>query len=134
MSRLPIMSALILADTDLLVDFLRGNQKALDYVAQRSTKIVLSAVAVAELYAGVKGNSEMDELDEFISLFPVLPVTAEIAKAGGLYKQQFAASHGTGLADALIAATAEAHDAQLKTLNTKHFPMLKGLKAPYRKP
>jgi len=37
------------------------------------------------------------------------------------------------LADALMAATAVTEDAELKTLNTKHYPMLKGLKAPYIK-
>jgi predicted nucleic acid-binding protein len=37
---------------------------------------------VAELYAGVKDNEERKELDEFVELFPILPVTPEIAKMG----------------------------------------------------
>ena len=41
--------------------------------------------------------------------------------------------HEVGLADAVIAATAESLGAELKTLNVKHFPMLKGLKPPYVK-
>jgi hypothetical protein len=35
--------------------------------------------------------------------------------------------------DALIAATATAGNAELKTLNVKHYPMFKGLKPPYKK-
>ena len=35
--------------------------------------------------------------------------------------------------DAIIAATAEAERADLKTLNVKHYPMIKGLKPAYRK-
>jgi predicted nucleic acid-binding protein len=88
---------------------------------------------VAELYAGVKDNEERKELDEFVELFPILPVTPEIAKMGGLYKRDYFKTHGIGLADALTAATAKIHNANLKTLNIKHFPMFKGLKPPFKK-
>ncbi len=43
------------------------------------------------------------------------------------------ASHGVGLADAIVAGTAESQGAELKTLNTKHYPMLRGLRLPYAK-
>ena len=41
--------------------------------------------------------------------------------------------HGVGLADALLAATAESENAELKTLNTKHYPMFQDLKPAYTK-
>jgi hypothetical protein len=63
----------------------------------------------------------------------VIPVTSEIARAGGLYKRDFGKSHGVGLADAIIAATCEAENAELKTLNIKHYPMIKSLTPPYKK-
>jgi len=53
--------------------------------------------------------------------------------AGGLYKRDYGKSHGVGLADAILTATAEAENAELKTLNTKHYPMLKGLRPAYKK-
>ncbi|MDO9262812.1 MAG: PIN domain-containing protein [Desulfosalsimonadaceae bacterium] len=71
--------------------------------------------------------------EEFISLFPIAPVTAEIARAGGLYKRDYSASHGVRLADAIIAATAQFEKASLKTLNIRHYPMIKGLKPAYSK-
>lgn len=127
------MAGLILLDTDVLVDFLRGHDKAVAFVNTHSARIILSAIVVAELYAGVKGNEEHVALEGFVSLFRVVPVSAEIAKAGGLYKRDYGTSHGVGLADALLAATAEAEDAELKTLNRKHYPMLKGLRPAYMK-
>jgi predicted nucleic acid-binding protein len=63
----------------------------------------------------------------------VVPLTVEIAIAGGLYERDFGKSHGVGLADAILAATAEAEKAELKTLNVKHYPMIKGLKPAYIK-
>jgi predicted nucleic acid-binding protein len=123
----------ILLDTDVLVDFLRGHSKAVAFVNAHSARIILSSLVVAELYAGVKGEAEQIALDNFVSIFHVVPVNTEIAKAGGLYKRDYGKSHGVGLADAILAATAEAENAKLKTLNRKHYPMLKGLIPAYTK-
>jgi hypothetical protein len=128
-----IMADAILVDTDVLVDFLRGHRKAVAFVNANANRLILSSIVVAELYAGVKGEAEEAALEDFVSLFHVVPVSAEIAKAGGLYKRDYGKSHGVGLADAVLAATAEAENAELKTLNTKHYPMLKGLKPAYQK-
>jgi len=123
----------ILLDTDVLVDFFRGYKKAVDFINTHSTRIILSAIVAAELYAGVKGDAEKAVLENFVSLFRVVPVCAAVAKAGGLYKRDYGKSHGVGLADAILAATAEAENAELKTLNTRHYPMLKNLKPAYYK-
>ena len=127
------MMGSILLDTDVLVDFLRGHSKAVAFVNAHSARIILSSIVVAELYSGVKGDAEQAALENFISLFRIIPVSAEIAKAGGLYKRDYGKSHGVGLADAILAATAEFENAELKTLNTKHYPMFKNLKPAYKK-
>jgi len=127
------MAKPILLDTDVLVDFFRGHRKAMAFVGTYNARIILSSIVVAELYAGVKGDAEQAALQDFVSLFRVVPVTAEIGKAAGIYKRDYGKSHGVGLADAILAATAEAEDAELKTLNTKHYPMLKNLRPAYNK-
>ena len=127
------MAGSYLLDTDVLVDFLRGHSKAVAFVNARSTRIILSSIVVAELYAGVRGDKEQAALEDLVSLFRVVPVSGEIAKTGGLYKRDYGKSHRVGLADAILAASAEAENAELKTLNTKHYPMLKGLRPAYTK-
>ena len=112
------MARSILLDTDVLVDFFRGYSKAVTFVNDNSSRIILSSIVVAELYAGVKGDSEQDTLERFISLFRVIPVGAEIARAGGLYKRDYGKSHGVGLADAILAATAETENAEIE--NAEH--------------
>jgi len=127
------MAGAILIDTDVLVDFFRGHRKAVAFVNAHADQIILSSIVVAELYAGVKGDAEQVALEDFISLFRVVPVDAEIAKTGGLHKRDYGKSHGVGLADAILAATTAGENAELKTLNTKHYPMLKGLRPAYTK-
>ncbi|MBN1317889.1 MAG: type II toxin-antitoxin system VapC family toxin [Anaerolineales bacterium] len=128
-----MMEKSVLLDTDVLIDYLRGHHKAVDLVTACSSQIILSAIVVAELYAGVKGEKELRILDNFISLFRIVPVSVEIARAGGLYKKEYAPSHGVGLADGILAATAVAEQAEFKTLNVKHYPMIKGLAPAYHK-
>ena len=127
------MAKAILLDTDVLVDFFRGYSKAVAFVNANSSRIILSSIVVAELYAGVKGDAEQATIEKFVSLFRVIPLDVEIARAGGLYKRDYGKSHGVGLADAIVAATAERENAELKALNIKHYPMLKGLSPAYTK-
>lgn len=122
-----------LVDTDVLIDFLRGNEQAINLIDEISSQIILSPIVVAELYAGVKGEDEMSVLNNFISIFRIVPIDSEIAKAGGLFKRDFGKSHGIGLADALLAATAYQENAEMITLNTKHYPMINGLQPAYIK-
>jgi predicted nucleic acid-binding protein len=127
------MAKPILLDTDVLIDFFRGYSEAVAFVNANSSRIILSAIVVAELYAGIKGEEEQIILGKFVSLFRIVPVTSEIAKTGGLYRRDYGQSHGIGLADAIIAATCEAEKAELKTLNIKHYPMIDGLTPTYEK-
>ena len=123
----------ILLVTDVLVDFFRGFDKAVAFVNNYNDRIILSSIVVAELYAGVKGDAEQNVLQHFISLFRVVPIDAAIGKTGGLYRRDYGKSHGVGLADAILAATAESENAELKTLNTKHYPMFKNITPAYKK-
>lgn len=123
----------VLFDTDVMVDFLRGYPKAVALVRRHSGGIVLPAIVVAELYAGVRDDQELSVLDNFITFCDVPSITPEVARAGGLLRRDYAKSHGTGLGDAIVAATAQIEKADLKTLNVKHFPMFRGLKPAYVK-
>ena len=60
------MSEPILPDTDVLVDYLRGQADAVTLVKGCADRIVLSAVVLAELYAGVRDDAELKQLDAFL--------------------------------------------------------------------
>jgi predicted nucleic acid-binding protein len=123
----------ILVDTDVLVDYLRGHPQAVAFVQANAKRMALPSIVAAELYAGVRDDEEREALDRFVGLFQVVPVSLEIARAGGLYRRDYMKSHGVGLADAIVAATADAADAELGTLNVKHYPMFNGLTPAYTK-
>ena len=123
----------VLIDTDVLVDYLRGQVNAVACLESVTERLLISAITVAELYAGVREGTERQALDMFLSAFEVVVVDQAISQQGGLYRRDLGKSHGVGLADALIAATAEELGATLVTLNRKHFPMLVNVTVPYNK-
>ncbi len=123
----------VLIDTDVLIDYLRGQVNAIAYLESVAERLVISAITVAELYAGVREGAERQALETFLSAFEVVDVNQSISQRGGLYRRDLGKSHGVGLADALIAATAEELGATLVTLNQKHFPMLNRVTVPYTK-
>ena len=127
------MNRRILLDTDIVVDFLRGQPGAVAYVKAEADRILISSITVAEVYAGAR-DDELQRLDEFLSLFPLILFGSDRARTAGLHKRDYFKSHGVGLADAVIATTAETLEVELKTFNVKHYPMLNGLQPPYRKP
>jgi predicted nucleic acid-binding protein len=122
-----------LFDTDVLIEYLRGKDEAQAYIDNISDAVYMSSITMAELYAGVRKGEELKKLEIFIETFEVTNLNKSIAKIGGLYRNQYKPSHGMGLADALIAATAKEIDAQLVTFNTKHFPMLTDVIKPYER-
>lgn len=122
-----------LIDTDVLIDFLRGHGPARDFVAQLPEQAYISAITVAELHVGVRNGKERATLTGFLDTLKILPLDAETAAEGGLLRRDYGPSHGIGLNDALIAATAIRQKLELATLNRKHYPMVKDLRVPYQK-
>ena len=93
--------------------------------------LTVSVINVAELYAGLRDNGELQSLKRFLSAFEILPLDLEVARMAGWFRRDYGPSHGTGLADALIAATAQVTNATLVTFNARHYPMLPNVQEPY---
>lgn len=126
------MQKKILIDTDVIIDYLRDYKPAIRYLEALPNQILLSAITVAELYAGIRTQDEQNAIENFLNAFEIISVDNAIAQTGGAFRKQYGKSHGTGLADALIAATAIHQHAHLTTLNNRHYPMIKIIK-PYDK-
>jgi len=120
-------------DTDILIEYIRARGQAVKFVDNLEGELLVSAVTVAELYAGARDDTEQQRLDDLFSAFSFIPVDKTIAKQGGRYRYQYGKSHGTGLMDALIAATSESEGAELVTFNRRHFPMITNLQVPYQR-
>jgi hypothetical protein len=80
-------------------------------------------------------SAERREVWKLLGSLRPEPITELVARRAGEFMRQYRRSHsGIGLADYLIAATAELRGQQLATLNVRHFPMLTDLKSPFEVP
>lgn len=113
-----------LLDSDVLIDYLRGYAPARVLFAHLPADCAVSAVSIAELHVGVREGAERKALALLLDTFLQIDLTGGIAAQAGLLRRDWGRSHGSGLNDALIAATALATKRVLLTLNAKHFPML----------
>jgi len=120
-------------DTDVLVEYLRGSDRAAKFLEGLEGDLIISTISVAELFSGVKGSEEMDALDQFMLAFQTIPIDDRLARQAGLIRQEYHPSHGVGLADALIAATALEEGAELFTFNRRHYPMVEEVSLPYNR-
>ena len=125
------MSTRYLIDTDVLIEYLRGSDQAADFLEQLQGELLISAITVAELFSGARGSDELNALDQIVLAFEVVPVDERLARSGGQLRREYHASHGVGLADALIAASAAEREAGLVTFNRRHYPMVDDLTIPY---
>lgn len=130
---MPAESTRLVVDTDVLIDYLRGRDQAVGFLESCEEPLAMSVITIAELTAGVRDGTERQQLKDFIEAFEVLTLPKDVAVLAGLWRRQYGLSHGTGLADALIAASVEAGKATLVTLNRRHFPMLANVLVPYDK-
>ena len=121
-----------LIDTDLCIELQRGRPEARAFFGGLSDPPKISAVTVGELYANLFPR-ERAWMSAFVAQAEVLPVTLEIGRRAGEFRNRWKASHKVDLPDCLIAATADVHGLDLHTLNRKHFPMLP-VTVPYVRP
>ncbi len=113
----------VLVDTDVLIDFLRGKEKAREFMVSLAgdADIICSAITVAEIHAGMK-EQERAKTQELLDSLTIIDVTRQIAEKAGSYRRTIR-SHALELDDCMIAASAYLKGAALATGNAKHYPM-----------
>jgi predicted nucleic acid-binding protein len=125
----------ILVDSDVLIAHLRGVPAAREWMVEARTSagpMAVSAVSIAEITGGMR-SSERRAVWHLLGSLRVEGVSEVVARRAGELMRSHRRSHvGIGMGDYLIAATADTRGHDLATLNVKHFPMFKGLRAPFR--
>lgn len=121
---------MIVADTDVLIDFLGGRKPAADRVALELDRGPLATTAVNrfEMLAGVRSVRQDRLIRELLAALFTLPLDDKAADAAARVRRTLEAT-GTaiGMGDSLIAGIVLANDGILLTRNRRHFDRVKGL-------
>jgi predicted nucleic acid-binding protein len=120
-----------LLDTSVLIDYLRGRPEAVRLVESLTEVATSSEMCRVELLQGLRSGEEQDAA-ELMAAIDWIPVVEPISVRAGELGRRWLRSHsGIGVADLIIAASAELTDSTLLTLNVKHFPMIQELGRAY---
>jgi len=125
-------SSIILIDTDIFIDGLRGLPEAVDYFKKNNpSEIFFSAVTETELFSGESCNDPVksENLSHFLALYTKIPMRNPIAETAGKFKRVY----GLQIPDAIIASTAFHTSTILITRNLKDFEKVTEIevKSPY---
>lgn len=124
------MAGLVVADTDLIIDFLRGRgpgaRLTRELLVER--RLRLTAVTGFELRVG---TDFLDRREQILQLFRSRTVALDLAsalRAGEIAAVMNKAGLAIGFADCLQAGICLRHDLPLATRNRKHFDRVDGLR------
>ena len=121
------MIAMLILDTDVLIDVQRGHAAALAWFATLTDLPSVPGFVVMELIQGAKNTQQVRDVLRMTSPMPIIwPTSTDCQRA----LTDFTAFHltdGLGLLDAMIAAVAIGQSAELCTFNEKHYRAVPGL-------
>lgn len=121
---------MIVADTDLLIDFLQGAAPGSDRIALELEhgRLATTAVSRFELLAGARTVSQQRLIRRLLDALITLPLDSAAAdRAAEVRRSLERNGQGIGMGDSLIAGTVLARDGILLTRNVRHFERVPGL-------
>lgn len=127
---------MILIDTDVMVDVLRGFDPAIEWLGDlRDQEIGVPGLVAMELIQGCQNAREQKQLERTLADYQLhWPESDDCDRALRSFSSHYL-SDNIGLLDALIAETAIGLNADLATFNVKHYRVIKGLQSiqPYKR-
>ena len=116
---------LVLLDTTVLIDYLRGRPAVgrVEALIERGDVPCTTAVNVEEIFRGVR-PAEATAVEHLFDGLRLAPIGRSEGRQAGEWRRRHSARGATlSQADCLIAAAARAAGAVLATGNPRHFPM-----------
>ncbi len=121
---------MIVVDTDVLIDALRGREPSAGRVAEglESGSLATTAVTVFELLSGARNQKQRRAIEALLDALPILPLDQAAGEMAASLRQDLEAEgRGIGMADYLIAGVCISRFASLLTRNRKHFERIGSL-------
>jgi predicted nucleic acid-binding protein len=122
---------MIVADSDVLIDALRGRQPARDRIDLElgSGQLATTVISVFELMSGVRSNSQLEKVKTLLAPIRILPLDDQASRqAAELRGRLEAEGRGLAMADYLIAGICLSRNSILLTRNTSHFERIPKLR------
>lgn len=120
---------MVFIDTDVLIWYMRGNEKAYEIV-EKSNGFYISVVTYMELVQGMRNKKELTSLRKALHGWntKILYISEDISAKAMFFVEQHFLSHSIQLADALIGSTAIAYGLPVLTGNENRYKAMGDIK------
>jgi len=115
---------MIIADTDVLIDFLRDRNPMADRIALEltSSSFVTTVITEFELLSGIRTRREATAVEALLDVLDVFSLDSAAARRAAEVRRALESKGQTiGMADSLIAGICLERNGILLTRNMKHF-------------
>ncbi len=126
----------LVLDTDVLIEILRGDSRAGEWLASVESLIIgIPVIVWMEILVGARDKQEQRGFIEQLAGYTILHLEFGDSERARDWFEQFHLSHGVGIMNCLIAAIPRRLAKPFYTFNLKHFQVIPGLeaKAPYER-
>jgi tRNA(fMet)-specific endonuclease VapC len=123
------LAGLVVVDTDLVIDFLRGAGDGVPLVRELigDGRFRVTAITAFELRLGADFLPRREEIMRMLRARTVPLDLPSALRAGEVFSTLKSAGTGIGMADCMLAGICLRHDLPLATRNSRHFERVEGL-------
>jgi tRNA(fMet)-specific endonuclease VapC len=123
---------MIVLDTDILIDFLKGRELAVDIIRgflESRVRLATTVINIFELSWGAYRVGRLRDVEELCDILEILNLTLrEALKAGEEIAYLYSIGQPIDIRDLLIGVIARENGYSILTGNTKHLNKIRGLK------
>lgn len=120
---------MILCDTNILIEFYKGNSAIIDELHEIGLPdLTVSVITIGELFHRARDKLELVKMQKHLALMKQIPLDGDISDRFLTLLEEYALSHRLSVPDALIAATALSQNLPIYTLNVKDFRFIPDLR------
>jgi len=120
----------LLIDTDIIIDIIRNQSKAVIFLEniEKNNTLSISEITNMELIVGCRNKKELNELNKFLSRFETIGLSEPIGKKAKELIEKYYLSHYLLIPDAINASVSITLDIPFVSKNQKDYSFIKELR------
>ena len=117
---------MIFVDTNILIDYLKGNKEIIEQIGFHN--ICVSDIVLMEIYQGAKNKNDLVFIKKSLKDIYIVATDNDIIELAKDILERYNLSHNAKIYDCIIASTVLIYDLEFLTLNEKDFRYIPNIK------
>ena len=117
---------MIFVDTNILIDYLKGNHSRIDKIGFEN--ICISDIVLMEIYQGARDRQDLEFIKKTLQNIYIVAADNDIITLAKEILTEYNLSHNAKIYDCIIASTVLIYNLDFLTLNRKDFQYIENIR------